>query len=324
MALIAPPTLTTHAFHTDVVRGLSAQPKYLQSKYFYDAAGDALFRQIMACPEYYLTRAEEEILRLRSREILQVCAATHPLFDIVELGAGDASKTVHLLEEAVRLGCSSRYLPIDISAHTIAYLTRTLPERLGGRLQVEGLNGEYFPMLERVQAEPQPKLALFLGSNIGNMLPAEATAFCRQLRAYLNPGDWLLMGIDLKKDPRTILAAYHDAQGITRAFNLNLLHRINRELGADFQVDHFLHYPVYDPLTGSCKSYLVSTCRQRVTLADGTAFDFAAHEPIHMEVSQKYSEPEIEALADAAGFEAVRMFFDEQHRFTDVLWRVPA
>ncbi len=324
MSLIASLPLTASAFLIDVVRSLSAQPKFLQSKYFYDATGDELFQQIMACPEYYLTRAEEEIMRLRSREILEVCAATHPTFDVVELGAGDASKTVHLLEEAARLGCATRYLPIDISAHTIEYLTRTLPTRLGGRLQVEGLNGEYFSMLERVRAAPQPKLVLFLGSNIGNMSPADATAFCRQLRSYLNPGDWLLMGVDLKKDPRTVLAAYNDAQGITRAFNLNLLHRINRELGADFQVDQFLHYPVYDPQTGSCKSYLVSTRRQRVTLADGTAFDFMANEPIYMEVSQKYSEPEIDALADAAGFEPVRMFFDEAHQFTDVLWRVPA
>ncbi len=309
-----------------MIAGLSAPDKYLSSKYFYDATGDELFRQIMQSPEYYLTRAEASILRHRSGEILAACTAAPgaPPFAVVELGAGDASKTVDLLAEAARRGCSTRYFPIDISAHTIAYLHQTLPAQLGGRVQVRGFTGEYFPMLARVQAEePLPKLVLFLGGTIGNMPPAAAAAFCQELRTYLNPGDWVLMGFDLKNDPATVLAAYNDRAGLTRAFNFNLLHRINRELGADFQDANFRHYPVYDPMTGSCTSYLVSTRRHRVALADGPTFAFAAHEPIYMEVSQKYHEAEIAALAVAAGFEPAHAFFDDAHQFVDVLWRVP-
>lgn len=311
-------------FCQDVIAGLSASPKYLLPKYFYDAKGDYLFQQIMDCPEYYLTRAEREILSTQSLKIAQHCADVHPTFDLVELGAGDASKTVYLLEAALQLECCQRYFPIDISESMIDHLNWALPPKLPG-LQVKGLAGEYFPMLERLKVESdQPKLVLFLGATIGNMLPDEALVFCQNLRTFLNPGDLLLIGFDLKKNPQTILDAYNDRGGLTRDFNHNLLDRINRELGADFNTADFKHYPVYDPGTGSCKSYLISTRSQRVVLADGREFHFDKDEAIYMEVSQKYSKNEIDQLGLSAGYEAIESYFDQQRRFVDVLWRVPS
>ena len=315
--------LVESAFRQDVVAGLSAPQKHLSSKYFYDAIGDRLFQQIMACPEYYLTRAEFNILEQRSAAIIEACAARHAAFEIVELGAGDASKTVYLLREAIAQGRSRHYLPIDISPGIIDYLEHTLTPTLQG-MQVTGTADEYLPALKAIQARSQaPKLVLFLGATIGNWLPAQALAFCQEVRALMKPGDLLLVGFDLKKDPATILAAYNDKAGLTREFNLNLLRRINAELGADFDAAAFAHYPVYDPGTGTCKSYLISRKAQRVRLADGTAFDFAADEAIHMEVSQKYSLPEIRALGLAAGFEIGEAFLDETQGFADVLWQKP-
>ena len=310
-------------FRQDVIAGLSSDSKYLSPKYFYDAKGDYLFQQIMDCPEYYLTRAEREILSTQSRKIAQHCANLHPTFDLVELGAGDASKTVHLLDAALQLQCCQRYFPIDISENMIDHLNWTLPSKFPG-LQVKGLAGEYFPMLERLKVEStQPKLVLFLGATIGNMLPDEALVFCQTLRTFLNPGDLLLIGFDLKKNPQIILNAYNDRGGLTRDFNYNLLDRINRELGANFDTTYFKHYPVYDPGTGSCKSYLISTRSQSVVLVDGTEFNFGKDEAIYMEVSQKYSKNEIDQLGISAGYEAIESYFDRQRWFVDVLWRVP-
>lgn len=311
------------SFREDVKQGLSAHPKHLLSKYFYDARGDALFREIMRCPEYYLTRAEAEILMLQSRPILQRCADASGPFDIAELGAGDGSKTVYLLDEALRMGCSDRYYPIDISASTLTYLNQTLEARLPG-MQIRGLTGEYLAMLEQLPTlSDRPKLVLFLGATVGNMLPHEAVGFFRQLKTLLRAGDWLLVGFDLKKNPQTILDAYNDRGGLTKAFNLNLLHRINRELGANFNLHQFRHFPVYDPVTGSCKSYLISTGSQRVTLDDGTVIEFEPDEPIYVEVSQKYGKADVQQLALQAGYQPVEAFYDCRHQFTDVLWRVP-
>ncbi|WP_080054100.1 L-histidine N(alpha)-methyltransferase [Spirosoma aerolatum] len=316
-------TLVASTFRQDVLKGLSAPHKYLLSKYFYDAKGDALFQQIMRCPEYYLTRAEAEILVLQSSQILQRCLDVDHPFDIVELGAGDGSKTIFLLKEALRMNGSQQYYPIDISPDILSYLKQTLTPKLPG-MQISSLAGEYFTQLEQLQTiSDQPKLVLFLGATVGNMLPDEALQFFQQLKSFLREGDHLLVGFDLKKNPQTILNAYNDAGGLTKAFNLNLLHRINRELGADFNPDQFTHYPMYDPIAGSCKSYLISRCAQQVTFDNGTVIKFDWDEPIYMEVSQKYSLADIHQLALQAGFKQVDAFFDCRHQFTDVLWRVP-
>jgi len=187
-------------------------------------------------------------------------------------------------------------------------------------LKIAGLNGDYFDMLVKAAAiSKKRKVILFLGSNIGNMSIIEAGAFLKRLRNHLNPGDMLLVGMDLKKNPKTVLAAYNDKGGITRRFNLNLLERINRELGADFNVKQFEHYPTYDPDTGACKSYLVSLVDQEVKIADQT-IHFSKDECIFMEISQKFTIDQTDQIAVNNGFKPVSRFFDRKKWFTDVIW----
>lgn len=307
------------AFQQDVIRGLSATSKYLDSKYFYDATGDHLFQQIMQSPEYYPTNCEMEILREQSADISQAIHAHTRNFDVVELGAGDATKSIHLLKQLLQTNKDFTYYPVDISGNVIHQLEKSLPSILPS-LKLHGLNGEYFEMLHQANIlSAKNKVVFCMGGNIGNFTPPEAKKFCRQLRRYLQPGDLLFIGFDLKKHPQIILNAYNDAAGITRDFNLNLLHRINEELGADFDLTKFEHYPTYDPGTGACKSYLVSLEDQQVHI--GTqSFDFAIHEPVYMEISQKYSLSETETLAMHSGFKPVANFFDTKNWFVDCLW----
>lgn len=307
---------TNETFLNDVVAGLSSQPKYLRSKYFYDADGDALFQKIMSTPEYYPTRCEMEIFVRDSERMAEALTKSRDRFRLIELGAGDASKTIHLLSALLRVTNDFIYMPIDISENILSYLRQSLPERLPG-LKVETLNGEYLEMLS--QARDLPTVILFLGGNIGNMVPASALQMCREIRARLKKGDQLLIGFDLKKDPGLILSAYNDSSGHTRAFNLNLLRRINRELGGNFATEEFDHFPVYDPMTGACKSYLISKRPQTVRIA-GHEINFEKNEAIFMEVAQKYEMEEIRVMARESGFTMCESFFDEKRWFVDTLW----
>ncbi|QHS58080.1 L-histidine N(alpha)-methyltransferase [Chitinophaga agri] len=306
-------------FFQDVIRGLSAKSKYLDSKYFYDAEGDRLFQEIMRCHEYYPTNCEMEILQEQSAAISQTILAHTSRFDIVELGAGDATKSIHLLKELLNTGKDFTYYPVDISANVITQLEQSLPAQLPS-LKVNGLNGEYFDMLKEANVlSAKNKVILCMGGNIGNFTPAEARKFCRQLRSCLQPGDLLMIGFDLKKHPQIILDAYNDSAGITRDFNLNLLKRINRELDGNFDITKFGHYPTYDPGTGACKSYLVSLEEQDVRIGEQT-IHFDLHETIYMEISQKYDLEAAEQLATLSGFETVGNFFDQKKWFADSMW----
>jgi len=318
--LIVPDILNGKAtFLKDVLKGLSSSPKKLDSKYFYDATGDSLFQQIMACEEYYVTRCEAEIFKTTPTEIARSLTQGYDEFDLIELGAGDASKTIYLLQELVGMSLNFRYVPVDISGTIIDYLESELPQKVP-RLVVEGLNGEYLEMLQKANTHsPRKKVVLFLGSNIGNMDTAQALSFLSEIRSNLTLGDRMLIGFDLKKDPFTILAAYNDTAGYTKAFNLNLLDRINQELGANFEVCQFEHYPTYDPITGACKSYLVSKTQQQVHLAD-QIIRFSKGEVISMELSQKYDQMEIKSMAANSGFVATKLFTDHRNWFVDSIW----
>jgi L-histidine N-alpha-methyltransferase len=321
------PPSTTHltarrsaTFYTDVLNGLRAEHKYLSSKYFYDENGDKLFQQIMACPEYYPTRCEMEIMQDQSGKMARLFMEESADFDLVELGPGDATKSWFLLRQLQKDRAAFTYYPIDISSNVIGWLENKLPVTLPG-IRLQGLNGEYLEKLHQVNTfSNKRKIVLFMGANIGNMTVQQAMQFCRQIYAQLRPGDLLLTGFDLKKDPRTILDAYNDRQGITRAFNLNLLTRINRELGADFNIEQFEHYPVYDPGTGACKSYLISKREQEVYIGDKKIV-FAENEAIHMEISQKFTMADTASMAAQSGFEPVEVFYDSKKWFADVLWR---
>jgi len=303
----------------DVINGLSSQPKYLQSKYFYDQAGDALFQEIMRLPEYYPADCEMEIFREQCKALADAITGDGDDFDLLELGAGDATKTSCLLKHLIERGTKFTFKPIDISENIINYLNATLPIVLPG-IQVEGLNGDYIDMLKKACTDSRKrKVVLFLGSSIGNMDICGATEFCRRIRNTLTFRDMLLVGLDLQKNPHTILAAYNDESGTTKKFNLNLLTRLNRELGANFDINLFDHFPTYDPTTGACKSYLVSLAKQVVQIGIHT-FLFQKDEVIDMEISQKYTLEDAKTLAYASRFMPVANFHDKKQWFLDTLW----
>jgi L-histidine N-alpha-methyltransferase len=310
---------TDEQFYKDVVAGLSSTPKRLDSKYFYDAHGDKLFQELMNCEEYYPTNCEMEIFTSQTAEICKAIIADGDSFDLIELGAGDATKSTQLLKYLIDNKADFTYLPIDISENVISYLNITLPITLPG-IKIEGLNGEYFDMLKKAASiSNKRKVVMFLGSNVGNMPVEVAQGFCRELRNNLSEGDMLLIGVDLKKNPATILAAYNDSEGITKRFNLNLLERINRELGGDFNTRQFDHYAMYDPETGSCKSYLISLADQKVKIGEQT-ISFLKDEYTYMEISQKYAVEQINEVADKAGFKPLNQFFDSKKWFVDAIW----
>ncbi len=307
------------SFKQDVITGLSADAKYLSSRYFYDEIGDQIFQEIMAMPDYYLTRAEEEIFHLRKEEIYKALNFSCP-FKLVELGAGDGLKTKILLRSFLEQKADFQYLPIDISSHVLAELSESLAQELP-QLEVEPMAKEYFEALEQLQKiSGEPKLVLFLGSNIGNFPQGKASGFLNSLAAKLQTGDKLLLGVDLKKEPAKILKAYSDKTGITARFNLNILSRINRELGANFDLQSFDHYASYNPQSGECRSYLICRKAQEVHL-EGVAqnIHFEEFESIHTEISKKYSPSELDRLAAETGFKVIEKFYDSQKQFSDVL-----
>jgi len=314
-------TLPKTQFANDIEQGLSQIPKKLSSKYFYDEKGDELFQQIMAMEEYYPTNCEFEILSTHQADLLKDVAAKR--FDLIELGAGDGTKTKVLLRHFSQQKADFRYVPIDISGNILDELENALSEELPG-LKVSPVQGDYFKSLKQIpHIENTQKVVLFMGGNIGNLDMEEASVFLRVLASHLHKGDLLMVGFDLKKDPKVILDAYNDKQGITRAFNLNLLTRMNNELGANFCLSQFKHWPTYNPLTGATKSYLVSTESQEVYIeALDKTFQFDAHEAIDMELSQKYSLKDIQALAVKSGFTVKKNYTDKRNYFVDSLWQI--
>ncbi len=309
------------SFAQDVLLGLSSNPKTLSSKYFYDAKGDKLFQQIMALPEYYLTRKEYEILKSKHELILASILSQDKPFNLVELGAGDGMKTKILLRYLTQLNIDFTYYPVDFSGSVLEELEESLLEELP-ELVVNPIQDTYRNSLKKqVWEDGRPNLILFMGANLGNFGVDEAKNIIDHLRVGTKKGDLVLIGFDLKKNPQTILDAYHDNVGVTREFNLNLLDRINRELDADFDRDSFVHWPTYDPVSGECRSYLVSLTAQQVAIgALNQTFDFKAFESIFTEISKKYSLSEIEHLASLGGFEVKENFMDSEGYFADVLW----
>lgn len=306
-------------FYDDVVRGLRQQPKRLPTKYFYDKKGDRLFQAIMASPDYYLTDCEMEIFSHQTDTIASYVLGQDTDFELIELGPGNGAKSIHLLNVLAATKIPFTYVPIDISANVISELTSFLPSKLP-ELNINGLVGDYFTMLERHRSDNKKrKVVMCLGANIGNMSIAEANRFCSTLRSYLRPGDRCIIGFDLVKHPAVIRRAYDDSEGLTKAFNLNLLHRINRELGADFAVDEFDHYCSYEPLTGAAKSFLVCLNEMSVRLPGAEIF-FEKNECIWTEISQKYTPKQIRNMANENGFTQTTELYDSKSWFMDAIW----
>lgn len=316
-----PPVNTTSDFYQDVISGLSRHPKKLSSKYFYDKKGDELFQEIMDLDEYYLTRAEFEIFSLQADTILSHFSPDGAPFNLIEFGAGDGLKTKLLLHYFTQKGANFQYLPIDISQNALDGLKESLKEEIP-KLNIDTLQGDYFEVLDQLSHQTdQRNILLFLGSNIGNFNRKEAERFLTHVHQDLHQGDLLMIGVDLKKEPSKILSAYADQKGVTAEFNLNLLDRINSELDADFDKTLFEHYAYYDPITGECKSSLISTTDQTVSIHNHDFF-FEKWEPIHTEISKKYSVKELEYLGKSCGFDIVENLFDQEAQFTDSIWRV--
>lgn len=305
----------------EVWTGLQQTPKRISSRFFYDAEGSRLFQAIMHLPEYYLTRSEYEILDTQKADLLRKIAPENQPFALVELGAGDGLKTKVLLDFFQAQRARFTYAPVDISEDALQNLVNDLRGQWPD-LVITARHEDYFSALTHLtSASDTRKVVLFLGSNIGNFAPDEALDFYRQLHHRLQPGDLVLTGFDLQKHPAVIQAAYNDRQGLTRAFNLNLLRRINRELDANFDLSAFDHYEVYNPETGEARSYLVSQQAQTVQIrALSMTVPFAYGEIIHTEISRKFTRQQINELARQTGFSLTGWFTDCKGYFADVLF----
>lgn len=299
--------------------GLSSEKKRLSSIYFYDDKGSQIFKEIMAMPEYYLTDAEFEILQRQPAEIIEAVGFKEP-FNIIELGAGDGSKTIELLRYCIDQELDVSYTPVDISNEVTRELVKQLSEDLPS-LAVTPLIGDYFQVLPEVEKEHKPHLFLFLGSNIGNYKEEEASELIGLFANNMHPNDKLLIGFDLQKNPDLIAKAYNDPAGITRSFNLNLLSRINHELGGDFNLQAFDFYAFYNAETGENKSFLVSLEDQNVHIeALKQDFHFAKNELIYTELSKKYTLNQIEALGHNNMLATKGHFLDQNKYFSDSLF----
>jgi L-histidine N-alpha-methyltransferase len=308
----------SNAFASDVRAGLTRKAKALSPKYFYDELGSRLFEAICCLPEYYLTRAESEILRTNAAEI--VSSVEGPV-RLLELGSGSAEKTRYLIEALLAKQPALHYLPVDISDSSLDLAGQRLL-RLYPRLRITAFAADYFTALQalatRVPADSDCRtVAIFLGSNIGNFGRDESREFLRAVRKLLRPEDALLLGADLKKSPEVLIPAYNDALGVTAAFNLNLLMRINRQLDGDFDVKTFRHSAIYNDELGRIEIHLVSREPQIVRIrAIGLEAGFEKGETIRTENSYKFDRDQLAVLARDTGFSLAKTWFDGAHLFS--------
>ena len=305
-------------FIHDVCQGLQATPKYLPSKYLYNARGDRLFQRKMLLPSYYLSEKEYQIF-LKHKEDLRVLIRNDvKSFQLIELGVGDGSKTRVLLEHFCQHQEHFSYFPIDISQTALDLLESKL-----NQLKIpstHAIQGEYFSALSRIPSFQQGrKVILFFGSTIGNFSNEARLDFLIKLASYLDPGDMCLLGLDLKKNPQTIIDAY--TLDLSKELCKNILVRINEEIEGTFVLKNFKHYFSYNPVNGLGESYLLSQLPQTVKLSKiDVSFCFSAWESIHINFHQKFNKDAVSELAEKTGFKVVKNFYDENHYFLESLW----
>ncbi|GHJ16924.1 L-histidine N(alpha)-methyltransferase [Micromonospora sp. AKA38] len=283
------------ALREDVRVGLTASPKWLPPKWFYDARGSELFEEITRLPEYYPTRAERAVLAAHAADVAALTGAK----TLIELGSGSSEKTRLLLDAFTRHGDLGTFVPLDVSVSALRGSTEQIAAAYPG-LRVRGIVGDFTRHLDRLPTGGR-RLVAFLGGTIGNLLPGERAGFLTAMRAALEVGDWLLIGTDLVKDPGVIVPAYDDAAGVTAEFNRNVLRVINRELGADFDVAAFRHVAVWDPDREWIEMRLRAERPTRVRVLD-LDLAFAAGEELRTEVSAKFRPAGVAAELDRAGF----------------------
>jgi L-histidine N-alpha-methyltransferase len=314
-----PPGFLTDSLRADARAGLTATPKSLPPKWFYDANGSALFEKITELPEYYPTRAERAILVERAAEIASVTSAA----TLAELGSGSSEKTRLLLSALREAGTLRCYVPVDVSEPALIMAADALVADYPG-LDVRAVLSDFEEHLglPAPGEAPAPRLLAFLGSTIGNLLPSQRTAFYARVRAQLLPGDFFLLGTDLVKDPEVLVAAYDDGAGVTADFNKNVLAVLNAALGADFDLDAFEHVAVWDAEAEWIEMRLRSVLAQTVRLpALGLTVHFAEGEEMRTEVSAKFRREPVLAELAAAGLELVRWWTDPQAQFALSLFR---
>jgi dimethylhistidine N-methyltransferase len=311
------PDLDSDAFAQGVRAGLSAEPKRLEYRFFYDEEGSDLFEEICRQPEYTIPGDEREILATHGDSIIASCP---PGIALMELGSGSAEKTTRLIEAALRQRDSLHYLPLDINPTVIRTSSAALLDQFPG-LRITGIAGEYaqaMPLL--LEAAPSPRLILWLGSNIGNLDRHEAGRFLGKIARFMTPQDRLLVGFDLRKDPKALEAAYDDAAGVTARFNLNLLRRVNRDLGGHFDIGNFEHSATYDRQRGKIDMWVVSKRDQTVVIDDlDLTVAFARGERVNTECCYKYDLAEIESVARGGGLTVRAQWQDPRQRFCSAL-----
>jgi len=300
----------------DALEGLTAPAKSIPSKWFYDYNGSMLFDEITRLPEYYLTRAERQILRERAASIVAETGAD----TLVELGCGLSEKTRVLLDAFGRAGNLQRFIPFDVDGKILRMAAAELLERYPG-LEVQGIVGDFERHLDSIQV-PGRSLVIFLGSTIGNLNVEQRRSLLAQLSASLKPGDSFLLGVDLVKDVEVLEAAYNDSAGISAAFNLNILKVLNARLGADFEVESFDHVASFDPQTEQMEMFLRSTRPQKVRLELlNRDISFEEGEMLHTEISAKFRREGIEAELIEAGSQPVHWWTDADRKFAVTLSR---
>jgi len=306
-------------FARDIMAGLSSGRKSIPAAYHYDAEGSRLFKRITELPEYYLTRCEIDALE-RNRE--KIAALMRDDFvNLIEFGPGDGCKTGNLIRHFLDQRVKFRYVAMDISVTALKQLAEDYRLRFPG-LPVDCLVADYYSNRRMLKEHYRERnLALFLGSSIGNLNPVQTRKFLHSLRRDLNDGDMIIIGFDLVKKAELIRKAYNDSQGVTAAFNFNLLERINRELGGNFEVSRFRYVGEYDPDDSVVRSYLISLADQEVCISRiERSFHFNAEEPIHTEDSYKYRESDIEELAAQNGFHVRDHLYDSKGYFIVSIW----
>jgi dimethylhistidine N-methyltransferase len=312
-----PPDFYQASLRADVIGGLAAPPRTLSPKWFYDERGSELFEQITALPEYYLTRAEHEILTGHAAEIAEACGAR----TLVELGSGSSRKTRLLLDALLSAGTLERYVPVDVSDSALVAAGEALGREYP-KLRVAATVTDFENDLVLSDDDPAPRMLAFLGSTLGNFDPDQRSGLYSAFRRALRPDDSLLLGADLVKDESVLVPAYNDSLGITAAFNKNVLAVINRELNADFRLEEFDHSAVWNAEEERIEMYLRSRTQQTVKIrALDLVVDFAAEEDVRTELSCKFRRPGLTAELEAGGFAVSRWWTDRADRFALLLAR---
>ncbi len=307
------------SFADDVNEGLNDSPKHIPCLYFYDYKGSLLFEEICQLPEYYLTRTETEILKKYSKEIISQLPDG---IQLIELGSGNSIKTELIIEEMLNQYEKVSYSPIDISIKRLEESSIALLEKYDN-LEITSVAAKYDEGLPQLNIHTDlAKLIIWLGSSIGNFCKEEAILFLKNIVKTLSTNDFFLIGFDLYKDKKILEQAYNDSRGVTAEFNLNLLSRINRELGGEFDLNNFKHQAVYNEEKSRIEMYLISTCEQEIYIADlNKYYHFRKNERIHTENSHKYSLDTIEQISNQVGMEIINRWFDSKKYFNLTLFK---